>query len=197
MPSTWPWRRSSPRTRRAGALTDVTANFPDAILRRLPRNGGVIMITFVGPFVSQAAADGLPGREGVAPAASSARVRSPTAPAPDREGRTSGRRSAAEGVDCGRGGPRGSRAKRWPAWTTSGSAATTTATTSGRSGWKTCRPIRSSSPSWSGAAGPIATSRSSPVATSCGSCARPRRSPSACPPGRAVGRRLTPTTGGQ
>jgi membrane dipeptidase len=38
------------------ALTDVTRNFPDAILRRLPRNGGVIMITFVGPFVSQAAA---------------------------------------------------------------------------------------------------------------------------------------------
>jgi membrane dipeptidase len=39
------------------ALTDVTRNFPDDILRRLPRNGGVIMITFVGPFVSQAAAD--------------------------------------------------------------------------------------------------------------------------------------------
>jgi membrane dipeptidase len=39
------------------ALTDVTRNFPDAILRRLPKNGGVIMITFVGPFVSQAAAD--------------------------------------------------------------------------------------------------------------------------------------------
>ncbi len=39
------------------ALTDVTRNFPDAILRRLPKNGGVIMLTFVGPFVSQAAAD--------------------------------------------------------------------------------------------------------------------------------------------
>src|SRR5262245_24885822 len=39
------------------ALTDVTRNFPDTILRRLPDNGGVIMITFVGPFVSQAAAD--------------------------------------------------------------------------------------------------------------------------------------------
>jgi len=39
------------------ALTDVTRNFPDTILRRLPKNGGVIMITFVGPFVSQAAAD--------------------------------------------------------------------------------------------------------------------------------------------
>jgi membrane dipeptidase len=39
------------------ALTDVPRNFPDAILRRLPRNGGVIMITFVGPFVCQSAAD--------------------------------------------------------------------------------------------------------------------------------------------
>jgi membrane dipeptidase len=39
------------------ALTDVPRNFPDDVLRRLPRNGGVIMITFVGPFVSQAAAD--------------------------------------------------------------------------------------------------------------------------------------------
>jgi membrane dipeptidase len=39
------------------ALTDVPRNFPDAILRRLPANGGVIMITFVGPFVSQMAAD--------------------------------------------------------------------------------------------------------------------------------------------
>jgi membrane dipeptidase len=39
------------------ALTDVARNFPDTILRRLPKNGGVIMITFVGPFVSQAAAD--------------------------------------------------------------------------------------------------------------------------------------------
>ena len=38
-------------------MTDVTRNFPDAILRRLPKNGGVIMITFVGPFVSQAVAD--------------------------------------------------------------------------------------------------------------------------------------------
>jgi len=38
------------------ALTDVPRNFPDHILRRLPRNGGVIMLTFVGPFVSAAAA---------------------------------------------------------------------------------------------------------------------------------------------
>ncbi len=30
------------------ALTDVTRNVPDAILRRLPKNGGVVMVTFVG-----------------------------------------------------------------------------------------------------------------------------------------------------
>jgi membrane dipeptidase len=38
------------------ALADVPRNVPDAILRRLSRNGGVIMLTFVGPFVSTAAA---------------------------------------------------------------------------------------------------------------------------------------------
>ncbi len=35
------------------ALTDVPRNVPDAILARLRDNGGVVMITFVGPFVSQ------------------------------------------------------------------------------------------------------------------------------------------------
>jgi membrane dipeptidase len=39
------------------ALTDVPRNVPDEILRRLPANGGVVMITFVGPFVSRAAAE--------------------------------------------------------------------------------------------------------------------------------------------
>jgi membrane dipeptidase len=35
------------------ALTDVPRNVPDAILGRLRTNGGVVMITFVGPFVSR------------------------------------------------------------------------------------------------------------------------------------------------
>jgi membrane dipeptidase len=39
------------------ALTDVPRNVPDRILAGLADNGGVIMVTFVGPFVSQAAAD--------------------------------------------------------------------------------------------------------------------------------------------
>jgi membrane dipeptidase len=36
----------------ARALVDVPRNVPDSILRRMPRNGGVVMVTFVGSFVS-------------------------------------------------------------------------------------------------------------------------------------------------
>jgi microsomal dipeptidase-like Zn-dependent dipeptidase/lysophospholipase L1-like esterase len=41
----------------ARALTDVPRNVPDEILRDLPRNGGVVMVTFVPGFVSQEVAD--------------------------------------------------------------------------------------------------------------------------------------------
>jgi membrane dipeptidase len=41
----------------ARALTDVPRNVPDSILRRLPANGGVVMVTFVPDFISQAIAD--------------------------------------------------------------------------------------------------------------------------------------------
>jgi len=41
----------------ARALTDVPRNVPDDILRRLPQNGGVVMVTFVPGFVSQEVAD--------------------------------------------------------------------------------------------------------------------------------------------
>jgi len=41
----------------ARALTDVPRNVPDSILRRLPANGGVVMVTFVPGFVSQKVAD--------------------------------------------------------------------------------------------------------------------------------------------
>ncbi len=37
----------------ARALCDVPRNVPDAILKRLPQNGGVVMVTFVAGFVSQ------------------------------------------------------------------------------------------------------------------------------------------------
>jgi membrane dipeptidase len=41
----------------ARALTDVPRNVPDDILRQLPKNGGLVMVTFVPGFVSQAVAD--------------------------------------------------------------------------------------------------------------------------------------------
>ena len=40
----------------ARALCDVPRNVPDEILRRMPANGGVVMVTFVAGFVSPAAA---------------------------------------------------------------------------------------------------------------------------------------------
>jgi membrane dipeptidase len=41
----------------ARALCDVPRNVPDSILRRLPANGGVVMVTFVASFVSKEFAD--------------------------------------------------------------------------------------------------------------------------------------------
>lgn len=43
----------------ARAICDVARNVPDEILRRLPENGGVCMVTFVAGFVSQATADAI------------------------------------------------------------------------------------------------------------------------------------------
>lgn len=41
----------------ARAIADVVRNVPDSILRRLPANGGVVMVTFVPSFISQEVAD--------------------------------------------------------------------------------------------------------------------------------------------
>jgi membrane dipeptidase len=41
----------------ARAITEHPRNVPDSILQRLPQNGGVVMVTFVPAFVSQAVAD--------------------------------------------------------------------------------------------------------------------------------------------
>lgn len=41
----------------ARALADVPRNVPDSILRRLPENGGVVMVTFVPSFISQQVVD--------------------------------------------------------------------------------------------------------------------------------------------
>jgi membrane dipeptidase len=43
----------------ARAVCDVARNVPDEILRRIPTNGGVVMVTFVAGFVWQPAADAL------------------------------------------------------------------------------------------------------------------------------------------
>jgi len=37
----------------ARALCDVPRNVPDAVLKQLPKNGGVVMVTFVAGFISQ------------------------------------------------------------------------------------------------------------------------------------------------
>ena len=41
----------------ARAIADVPRNVPDEILRQVPKNGGVVMVTFVPGFISQAVAD--------------------------------------------------------------------------------------------------------------------------------------------
>ncbi|PRY18077.1 dipeptidase [Kineococcus rhizosphaerae] len=48
------------------AVTDHPRNVPDTVLERLPRNGGVLMVTFVPAFVNQACADHR--RDGTGPA---------------------------------------------------------------------------------------------------------------------------------
>jgi membrane dipeptidase len=47
----------------ARALADVPRNVPDAILRRLPGNGGVVMITFVPGFIAKGVSDAYYARE--------------------------------------------------------------------------------------------------------------------------------------
>lgn len=61
----------------ARALTDHRRNVPDSILSKLPQNGGVVMVTFIPDFVSQAVADweeALQKRLQGAPAAERARI---------------------------------------------------------------------------------------------------------------------------
>ena len=41
----------------ARALTEIPRNVPDDVIQMLPANGGVLMVSFVSPFTSQAAAD--------------------------------------------------------------------------------------------------------------------------------------------
>jgi membrane dipeptidase len=56
------------------AVTDHVRNVPDDVLERLPGNGGVLMVTFVPQFVSQAVADFDSGSGATAPRATIADV---------------------------------------------------------------------------------------------------------------------------
>ncbi|MGX7826758.1 dipeptidase [Actinokineospora sp. 24-640] len=56
------------------AVTDHVRNVPDDVLERLPGNGGVVMVTFVASFVSQAVADWDGGAGGTPPRATLADV---------------------------------------------------------------------------------------------------------------------------
>jgi len=47
----------------ARALTDVPRNVPDSILKRMPQNGGVVMVTFVPAFVSREIYDAYTARD--------------------------------------------------------------------------------------------------------------------------------------
>lgn len=58
----------------ARALTNVPRNVPDDILRRIPANGGLVMVTFVPGFVSQAVVDARRDRLKVIPQATLAQV---------------------------------------------------------------------------------------------------------------------------
>jgi len=50
----------------ARAVTDHPRNVPDDVLRRLPANGGIVMVTFVPAFIDQARADWQNARTGQA-----------------------------------------------------------------------------------------------------------------------------------
>ena len=62
----------------ARAIADHPRNVPDSILRRLPANGGVVMVTFVPLFISQAQVDWT-AREAQVVAAAAARTPGDTA----------------------------------------------------------------------------------------------------------------------
>jgi membrane dipeptidase len=65
----------------ARALCDVPRNVPDDILRRLPENGGVLMITFVAGFIDESVAQVM----GPAIAEFNARARDPSLTDADRQ----------------------------------------------------------------------------------------------------------------
>ena len=146
----------------ARALTDVPRNVPDDILRQMPKNGGVVMVTFVPGFVSQQVADynTRETAERTRLTAEPKRQRGRRRRAASRRGARRIRRRAHR---CCRWPITSTTSRRRPASITSASAATSTASPSSSWALKTSPPIRCSSRSCSGAATPTKTSRRSPA----------------------------------
>ena len=117
----------------ARAVTDVPRNVPDDILQQLPKNGGVVMVTFVPGFISDRR--GRPRSRARPPSATGCARRWPTtrpgSGPPWRRGR---RPTPSRGRRWPRWPTTSTTCARWPASTTSGWAATSTASPPCRSG---------------------------------------------------------------
>jgi membrane dipeptidase len=118
----------------ARAVTDVPRNVPDDILKALPKNGGVVMVTFVPGFVSQEIAN-----DNTLETAERARLTSTTG--------TTNAKAIDEAIAKWRASHPVPKAS-----ITSASAATSTASPACPSASRTSRRIPSSSPSCCGAA---------------------------------------------
>jgi membrane dipeptidase len=124
----------------ARALCNVPRNVPDNVLQMMPKNGGIVMITFVPGFISQAVAD-----HG---ARATAQQQSLRAEFPNNDAYVS---AAMERWRAENPEPRATLARspttsttsaRWPASITSGSAATSTASARSSRDSRTSRSIR-------------------------------------------------------
>ena len=149
------------------ALTDHVRDVPDAVLERLAGNGGIVMITFVPDFVSQACADHSAAEDakrhelgpGQGHHLHRAFRRAPRTGGGRRVGRLAGREPSAPQPLSPRSPTTSSTPGRSPASRTSGSAATTTAPKACRSGWRTSPPTPRCWPNWPTAAGRTPTWR--------------------------------------
>ena len=144
----------------ARALCDHPRNVPDAVLAKLPANGGVVMVTFVAAFVSQEFA------KASAPAVEGVRGRARRGSRTRRSASASTRRSAAphaedQGHDRPGGRPRRPRAQGRGRRPRRPRRRLRRQRPRGPRASRTCRATRGSSPSSSAAAGATPTSRSS------------------------------------
>ncbi len=90
----------------ARAIADVPRNVPDAVLRQMPKNGGVVMVSFVPGFTSPAGRGLRPARVGRAGAAAAGPVERRSR-RHQGHGRVACRQSWSAGHDCAGRRPRG------------------------------------------------------------------------------------------